>query len=232
MHPRAPSPRSWAPPATAGIPNRSQATSSAWPPYQGNFSISLLSPQIGPLADADKGLFMGNVVHHLLLHCIFYACVPQSIFTDKCHCLSLQMAPRGKHGKLSGSTKVAQKARAEVGTELRARAPRPSCRQVSLCEPLPTLPQRDPLALLLQLQSRDIFLASAAQTFGWRGHLAKSMEADGLAKAQRGGMEARGPLRRGCRRQAQRAITLPVWLRFYCQLGLKVSKVVINEKEI
>lgn len=118
---RAPRPAAaGAPPAAAGIPDWSQATSSAWPRYQGNFSISLLSPQIGPLADANKGLFMGNVVHHLLLHCIFYARIPQSIFTDKCHCLPLQMAPRGKHGKLSGSTKVAQKARAEVGTELRA----------------------------------------------------------------------------------------------------------------
>lgn len=29
-----------------------------------------------------------------------------------------------------------------------------------------------------------------------------------------------------------KAIPLPVWLRFYCLLNLKVSKVVINEKEI
>ena len=96
-------------PATAGIYNWAQAMSSAWPQYQGNFSMFLLSPQIGPLADANKAPFMGNIVHRLLLHCIFYAHIPQSIFTDKCHCLPLQMAPRRKHRKLSGSTKVTQK---------------------------------------------------------------------------------------------------------------------------
>lgn len=35
-----------------------------------------------------------------------------------------------------------------------------------------------------------------------------------------------------CRRQARKEIALPVQLRFYCKLSLKVGKVVINGKEI
>lgn len=67
---------------------------------QGNFSSFLLCPQVGPLADAHKGLFMGSTAHHLLLHWIFYAKIPQSIFTDKCHCLPLPDGMERKAQKL------------------------------------------------------------------------------------------------------------------------------------
>lgn len=88
------------PPATERIANWSGAMSSAWPLYQGNFSIFLRSPQTGPLADANKGLFMGNIAHHLLLHCIFYANLPQSSFTNKCHCLPLTDGTKRKARKV------------------------------------------------------------------------------------------------------------------------------------
>lgn len=160
--------------------------SSAWPQYQGNFSIFLLCPQTGPFAHANKGLFMGNIVHHLLLHCIFYACLPQSIFTDKCHCLPLQMAPRAKHRKLRGSAKVTRKVRAEVGTELRAPCSqayhllprRPSWKQVS-----PECPSHTPAAcqpphlcsLKFRTQTSSSYPALHRPLDG-RGHLAKSIE--------------------------------------------------------
>lgn len=63
--------------------------------------------------------------------------------------------------------------------------------------------------------------------------LQNQYKAKGLAKTQQGGRGAWKPPQevRG-RRQAQKAIALPVWLRLSCLLNPKVSKVVINEKEI
>lgn len=55
--------------------------------YQGNFSISRLSLQIRPLAEENKGLFMGSRAHLLLLHCVFYALSLKAFFTDKSPCL-------------------------------------------------------------------------------------------------------------------------------------------------
>ena len=104
------------PPATERISNWSGAMSSAWPPYQGNVSIFLPSPQMGPLADANKGLFMGNIAHHLLSHCVFHANIPQSIFTDKCHCLPLTDGTERRAQKVKWFNKgQTQKVRAEVG---------------------------------------------------------------------------------------------------------------------
>ena len=93
---------------------------------QGNFSSFLLCPQVGPLADAHKGLFMGSTAHHLLLHWIFYAKIPQSIFTDKCHCLPLPDGMERKAQKLkwfSEGRSESQEQRWEQNPELPAPKP-------------------------------------------------------------------------------------------------------------
>lgn len=75
--------------------------------------------------------------------------------------------------------------------------------------------------------------AGLRRSLDGRGHLTKSIEGRWTRRdpvGWEGGLRAPQEVR--CRRQAQKAITLPVWLRFYCLLNPKVSKVVINEKEI
>lgn len=68
--------------------------------YQGNFSISRLSLQTWPLADENKRLFMGNRARLLLFTLRLLCTIPQSVFTDKCHCLSLTDGTKGKEQKV------------------------------------------------------------------------------------------------------------------------------------
>lgn len=113
------------PPATEGLADWAGAMSSAWPRYQGNFSIFLPSPQTGPLADANKGLFMGSIVRHLLLPCIFYANIPQSAFTDKCHCLPLTDGTERKVREVKRFNKGRSKSQSRGGNGPELPAPRP-----------------------------------------------------------------------------------------------------------
>lgn len=116
--------------------------------YQGNFSISCLSLQIWPLADENKGLFMGNRAHLLLFTLRLLCTIPQSVFHRQVPLSSpLQMAPKEKHRKLSGSVKVAGNVRAELRKKPRALGsqahhlptPRHICQrpEVSIAPPAP-----------------------------------------------------------------------------------------------
>lgn len=92
--------------------------------YQGNFSISRLRLQIRPLADENKGLFMGSCAHLLLLHCVFYALSLKAFSQTSAIVFALTDGTKEKHRKLSGSMKVAGNVRAEL-----RKGPRALCSQ-------------------------------------------------------------------------------------------------------
>lgn len=94
--------------------------------YQGNFSISSLSLQIRPLAEENKGLFMGSRAHLLLLHCIFYALSLKAFFTDKSPCLRPYRWHQRKAQKVKWFSEGRWKSqsRAEKGTKEGLPAPR------------------------------------------------------------------------------------------------------------
>lgn len=168
------------PPATEGSSNWSWATSSAWPRYQGNFSIFLPSPPTWPLADAHKGLFMGSIAHHLLLHCIFYASIPQSIFTDKCHCLPLTDGPERKAQRVKWFNEGHSKSQSRGGNwtqssllpGLSPATPGPRWEQPASKRALPTLPVAAchlPIFATKVQNWNPVFLTRTAQIFGWKG---------------------------------------------------------------
>lgn len=144
--------------------------------YQGNFSISRLSLQIRPLADENKGLFMGSHAHLLLLHCIFYALsVPQSVSTESAIVFALTDGTKEKHRKLSGSRKVAGNVRAELRKEARAPCsqdqhlptPKPGCQRPEVLS-VPQAPVRVQIPFSCETCSSCLPNHKRAQILGWK----------------------------------------------------------------
>lgn len=105
-----------------------------------------LALKTGPLADANKGLFMGSTASHWLLHCIFYASIPQSTFTDKCHCLPLTDGAERKAQKVKGFNEGHSKSQSRGGNRTQSSllpgpspaTPRPRWEQPASVSALPT----------------------------------------------------------------------------------------------
>lgn len=101
--------------------------------YPGNFSISLLSLQMKPLADENKGSLWETAPITCFYRTSFMQYSSKHSYRQVPLSSPLQMAPSEKHRKLSSSVKVIPKVRAEVGKK-----PRAPCSQAITC-PLPGL---------------------------------------------------------------------------------------------
>lgn len=165
--------------------------------YQGNFSISRLRLQIRPLADENKGLFMGSGAHLLLLHCVFYALsVPQSVSTESAIVFALTDGTKEKHRKLSGSRKVAENVRAELRREARAPCsqehhlptPRPGCQRPEVLGAC-----KSPSAVRL---AAHVFRTTSADPWVEGAILQNQLKANGRANTQKSQSGGYGPLRR------------------------------------